>query len=72
MELFTKYYRNDVPKFRTIYLEQERIGPRKPTRYRVEPRQDDMQVLVDAYTPEYARSIYELEFHVEATNVTEA
>lgn len=72
MELFTKYWRNDVTRYATIYLEQERIGVRKQTRYKVEPRIDGLQVIVDAYSPEYARSIYEREFHVEALSVTEA
>jgi hypothetical protein len=71
MELFTNYQRTEARRYATIFLEQERIGHRKHTRYKVEPKQDGLQVLVDAYSPEYARSIYEREFHVEATSVTE-
>ncbi len=72
MELFTRYIRTDSGRLNTIYLEQEAIPNRERVRYRVSPRQEGMRVLVDAYTPEAARSIYEREFHEEVDSVTEA
>lgn len=69
MELFTRYIRTDSPRLNTVYLEQEAIPARERVRYKVEPRQDGMQVIVDAYTPEAAQSIYEREFHARVSRV---
>lgn len=71
MELFTKYHRTDSKRLNTIYLEQEAVPGREQTRFRILPRQNDMQVLVDAISQESAKSIYEREFHNETRSVTE-
>jgi len=71
MDLFTKYRRVDNKRLSTIYIEQEPVPGRRRRRYRILPRQDDMQVLVDALSRESAKAIFEREFHVEAGMVKE-